>query len=214
MWLVFGAAGQLGRCLQAVLVERGIDHLACGREEVDITDPASVVAAVQRAAPSVIVNAAAWTNVDAAEDSETEAMAVNRDGARNVAEAAAGAAARLVHVSTDYVFTGAGPDPIAESEPANPVNAYGRTKWAGEEAVRAAHPGGALVVRTAWLYSEHGRNFARTMAARAIVGEAVRVVDDQHGTPTSARDLAEHIVDLVEAGIRTGQYHGLSLIHI
>ena len=208
MWLLLGANGQLGRCLRAALVARGIDHVACSRGDTDITDPVAVDGLVERVVPSVIVNAAAWTNVDAAEGREVEAEVVNRDGARIVAEAAADASATLVHVSTDYVFSGTGPGPIAESEPANPVNAYGRTKWEGEQAVRAAHPRGALVVRTAWLYSAHGRNFARTMAARALAGDAVRVIDDQHGAPTSADDLAGHIIDLVTAGVGAGTYHG------
>ena len=208
MWLVFGASGQLGRCLQTALSVRNLDHRMCDRRDADITDPSSVAATVERIRPSVIVNAAAWTDVDAAEKREHEALAVNRDGARHVAEAAARVGASLVHVSTDYVFAGTGSEPIPETAGAHPLNVYGRTKWHGEEAVRRAHPDGSVVVRTAWLYSEHGRNFARTMVARALAATEVRVVDDQHGAPTSAADLAHHIIDLVEAGIRTGTHHG------
>lgn len=208
VWLVFGATGQLGRCLQTALSARNLDHRMSDRRDADITDPVSVTSAVERTRPTVIVNTAAWTDVDAAEDHEHEALAVNRDGARHVAEAAARVGATLVHVSTDYVFAGTGSEPIPETAGAHPLNVYGRTKWHGEEAVRRAHPDGSVVVRTAWLYSAYGRNFARTMAARALGSVAVKVVDDQHGTPTSADDLAHHIIDLVEAGIRTGTHHG------
>lgn len=208
MWLVLGAEGQLGRCLQVALDEYGASHIAATRRDVDITDPSSVHHAFTTWRPSVVVNCAAWTAVDDAEANEGAALAVNCNGARVIAEASAAIGAKLVHVSTDYVFSGRGNSPIAEDASCAPLNAYGRTKWEGEKAVMAAHPDGSIVVRTAWLYSAHGKNFARTMVARALAGSSVRVVDDQHGQPTSADDLAAHIIDLINASVAPGIYHG------
>jgi dTDP-4-dehydrorhamnose reductase len=207
-WLVLGGNGQLGRSLQEVLTERGIEHVALGSGDCDITDPASVAAALVHSRPDVVVNCAAWTAVDAAESHEPEALLVNAIGAGNVGRACREIRARLVHVSTDYVFPGNQHGPYGEDDPTGPASAYGRTKLQGEQAVASEHADGSYIVRTAWLYGPHGGNFAKTMLRRALAGAAVRVVDDQHGQPTLSTDLARHIVDLVTTGAPAGTYHG------
>lgn len=208
MWLILGGEGQLGRCLQQTLSAKDLDFVAVGKNKVDITRKDEVTNFVQQTAPTVIVNAAAWTAVDAAEDDEGAAHAVNAMGAAHVAHAAHLTNAQLVHVSTDYVFSGLAQSPISEDAPCAPVSAYGRTKLAGEEAVRANYTHGSLIVRTAWLYSSFGANFALTMARRALTHQPVRVVNDQFGQPTFAHDLAEHIAQLVLHKAPGGVYHG------
>lgn len=208
MWLIIGGLGQLGSALAVELSLRGIEHVLVDRPAIDITDTESTLREVKRVSPDVIVNTAAWTAVDAAEDNEAEAMRVNCDGARNVALAAREAGARLVHISTDYVFGGDADDPYEEDEPARPRSAYGRTKHAGDVAVMAAYPERSIIVRTAWLYSEFGHNFVKTMVRQALAGNPVRVVDDQTGQPTYARDLASHIIDLIGHDVPAGTYHG------
>lgn len=207
-WLVTGGDGQLGRCLVSELSSRGIEHVAVDRADLDIVDPIAVESFVADIEPTVVVNTAAWTAVDDAEDHESLAASVNTDGARNVARSARRAGAALVHVSTDYVFDGQSGVPYDEEAPMAPSSAYGRTKAAGETAVRDEHGDTALIVRTAWLYSRHGRNFCKTMVGRALAGESVRVVADQSGQPTHAGDLAVHIADLVASGAPAGTYHG------
>ena len=169
---------------------------------------ADVSSVMRNVNPSVVINAAAWTAVDAAEDNEDAAYEINCLGAGRVASVAAGIGAKLVHISTDYVFSGESDRPFREDDAPAPVGAYGRTKLAGEIAVRLAHPHGAVVVRTAWLYSQFGSNFARTMARKALANQPVRVVADQHGQPTLATDLAFHVVDLINGGVPAGVYHG------
>ncbi|UOE44479.1 dTDP-4-dehydrorhamnose reductase [Agromyces larvae] len=203
-WLITGASGMLGRDLQAALA--GQDVTALGRAELDVTDAAAVRAAV--AGHDVIVNCAAYTKVDDAETHEAEAYAVNATGTGLLAAAAAEAGAKFVTVSTDYVFDGHATEPYAEDRPRDPINAYGRTKAAGEELALAAHPDGAYVVRTAWLYGEHGPNFAATMLKLAATKDSWSVVDDQVGQPTWTADLAAQIIALVDADAPAGVYHG------
>jgi dTDP-4-dehydrorhamnose reductase len=200
-WLITGAAGMLGRDLCAVLAAAGeTDVVAAGRDDLDITDAAAVRSAVDGA--DVVVNAAAWTNVDGAETDEAAATAVNGYAVRNLAETAG---KRLIQVSTDYVFDGAAAAPYAEEAPRVPINAYGRGKAIGEQAALSA---GGFVVRTAWLYGEHGLNFVRTMLRLAASRETVDVVDDQVGPPTWSYALAGQIVALARSGASPGVYHG------
>ena len=208
MWLVLGGDGQLGQSLQRSLESCDLLFTALSRRDVDITKMHEMSAAVKDLSPTVIVNAAAWTAVDAAEDDEGSAYNVNCLGARRVAVVAAAHEATLVHVSTDYVFSGSSTTPFREDDEPAPVGAYGRTKLAGEQAVRLAHPDGSLIVRTAWLYSQFGHNFAKTMARKAKALQPVRVVNDQCGQPTLATDLAGHIIDLVAKKAPAGTYHG------
>jgi len=205
-WLVVGAGGMLGRDLVAALAGRDVTALT--RAELDVTDGSAVEKAV--ASHDIVVNAAAWTAVDAAEEHEPEAFAVNALGPAHLAAACARTGARLVHMSTDYVFPGDATAPYAEDAPVGPRSAYGRTKAAGEWAVRAALPDRSWVVRTAWLYGEHGPNFVKTMVRLEGEKETLDVVDDQRGQPTWSRDVARHIVALVDAGGPVGVYHATS----
>jgi len=204
-WVVVGAGGMLAHDLLAVLRAAGADVVAARRADLDVTDAAATAAVVRGA--DVVVNCAAWTAVDDAETHEAEAFRVNAVGAAHLARAAHASGARIVHVSTDYVFDGRATAPYAEDAPLAPVSAYGRTKAAGEWAVRAEAPD-HLVVRTAWLYGAHGACFPRTMARLAADRDELTVVDDQVGQPTWTRDLADLIVRLVAAGAPAGTYHG------
>lgn len=202
--LITGANGMLGRDLQAALAGHDVTVLA--RADLDVTDAAAVATVVR--GHDAVVNCAAYTKVDDAETHEDLAYAVNAIGPANLAVACAETGARLVTVSTDYVFDGNATEPYAEDLPRDPINAYGRTKAAGEELALAAHPSGTYVVRTAWLYGRHGPNFAQTMLNLAKSKESWSVVDDQLGQPTWTADLAAQIVTLLEAGAPAGIYHG------
>lgn len=181
----------------------GSDVELIRRDRLDITDADAVRDAVRGRA--AVINAAAYTAVDRAEEHEDDAFAVNATGARNIAVACAETNARLIHVSTDYVFDGQATSHYAEDAPTGPVSAYGRTKLAGERAVLEAHPTGASVVRTAWLYGAGGPSFLATMLAKARSGDPVSVVTDQMGQPTWTRDVAFRIRDLLDAP--AGTYH-------
>ncbi|PZQ89681.1 MAG: dTDP-4-dehydrorhamnose reductase [Leifsonia xyli] len=202
-YLIAGAGGMLGRDLQRALEGREVRALT--RAELDITDASSVADAVRGI--DVVINAAAYTAVDAAESDEDTAFAINATGAGNLARAAADAGARIVQLSTDYVFRGDADAPYPEDAPLDPLGAYGRTKAAGERMVREAHPAPHLV-RTAWLYGEHGASFPRTMLRLASERETVEVVTDQLGQPTWTLDLANAIVALLDADAPAGSYHG------
>ena len=209
-WLVTGAAGMLGRDLTALLAARHGEFTAFARADLDLTDADAVTAAVSSVKPDVVVNCAARTAVDAAEEHEAEALAVNGRGAGHLAAACANAGALLVHPSTDYVFDGHACAPYAEDAPTAPAGAYGRTKLAGEQAVRAALPDASYIVRTAWLYGAHGKNFVKTMLRLAGNGTAPGVVADQHGQPTWTADVAERIHALVTTAAPPGVYHATS----
>lgn len=205
-WLVTGAGGMLGRDVLEVL--SGDDVTGLTRAELDITDAAAVSAAVSGV--DVVVNAAAWTDVDGAEAAEEAATRTNGLGPRVLAEACRAAGARLVQVSTDYVFDGQASTPYAEDAPLAPRSAYGRSKAAGERAVRDALPDAAYVVRTAWLYGEHGGSFVRTMLRLEAEKETLDVVDDQRGQPTWSLDVARQIAALARAEAPAGTYHATS----
>jgi dTDP-4-dehydrorhamnose reductase len=209
-WLVTGAAGMLGRDLTALLTARDAEFTALLRADLDITDAAATTATVAAVKPDVVVNCAAWTAVDAAEEHEAEALAINGQGAANLAAACAEAGALLVHPSTDYVFDGHAGEPYAEDAPTAPAGAYGRTKLAGEQAVRAALPDASYIVRTAWLYGAHGKNFVKTMLRLAGNGTAPGVVADQHGQPTWTADVAAQIYALIDTQAAPGIYHATS----
>ena len=213
-WLVTGASGMLARDLLSRLGVAGLDAVGLTRAEFDVTDPDSVTAAVERHRPAVVVNCAAWTAVDAAEEREAEALAVNGAGPAHLAEACRDAGAVLLHVSTDYVFGGNASSPYPEDAPCAPGSAYGRTKLAGERAVLDTLPATGYVVRTAWLYGAGGPNFVRTMIKLEAARDTLDVVDDQRGQPTWAADLADRLVRLGTAALAgtapAGVYHGTS----
>lgn len=203
-YAITGAAGMLGQDLQRAL--EGRDVTAFTRSDLDITDAAACTKALEGF--DVIINAAAYTAVDDAETNEAAALAINGAGVENLAKAAAATNAKFVHVSTDYVFKGDATQPYGENDPRDPINAYGRTKAAGEEAALAVHPEGTYIVRTAWLYGAGGPNFAKTMVKLAGSHPEITVVNDQLGQPTYTRDLAAQIVKLVDADAPAGIYHG------
>lgn len=208
-WLITGGSGQLGIAVSQELSERGILFTAWGSEDLDITQGPTVRDFVSQLSPKVIVNCAAWTDVDGAESNEPAASRVNRDGAENVAMAAKHCGAKLIHLSTDYVFSGKGKAPWQVDDRINPQSAYGRTKGEGENRVRATYPENSSIVRTAWLYSHWGKNFAKTMTHLALNGDdEVRVVNDQMGQPTSALDLAKQLIELGLSSSPAGIYHG------
>ena len=207
-WLVVGANGQLGKALSVVLGERGISFRAWGSEDIDIRSALLTMQYISALKPAVIVNAAAWTDVDGAEGNADSAYAVNAEGALNLAIAAKAVGAVLAHVSTDYVFSGVGATPWKEDDLRAPVSVYGKSKAAGEVAVLSHYAEASYIFRTAWLYSQWGKNFAKTMTRLALLGEnEVRVVDDQVGQPTSSLDLASQIIDTVVAKLPFGIYH-------
>lgn len=200
----------LGQDMVTCLERDGETVLAVTRADLDITDRAAVTATVLGGRPDIVVNCAAWTAVDEAEAHEDEAFEVNGDGARLVAEACAASGARLIHISTDYVFAGDARGPYSEHDRCAPRTAYGRTKLAGERAVAELLPGAGYIVRTAWLYGAHGPNFVRTMIGLERDRAAVDVVDDQHGQPTWAMDVAGQVIALVRARAPAGVYHATS----
>ena len=185
MILVFGRTGQVARELALLAPQARF----LGRDAADLAQPAACAEAIRALRPAAVINAAAWTAVDRAEAEEPAARVVNAEAPAAMARACAGIGAPLVHLSTDYVFDGAGTAPFAPDHPTSPLNAYGRTKLAGEEAVRAA--GGVhAILRTSWVFSAHGANFVRTMLRLGAERPVLRVVADQTGGPTPAGAIA------------------------
>ena len=202
--LVTGGNGQVGRSITDLLGDQRFQHLTVSvadRATCDITNPDAVRRAIERFNPSVIVNAAAYTAVDASETDEAAAMLVNCDG---VAHLAAQTGRRLIHLSTDYVFDGTKDGWYMESDPVAPLGVYGTSKWQGEQAART-NPD-HLILRTAWVYAAHGHNFVKTMLRLGAKRGNLRVVADQIGCPTSAHDIADAILRLVDIDA-TGTYH-------
>lgn len=189
--LVAGRSGQLARSL-AALRPADFEFVTVGRPDLDLADPAGIGAAIGRLDPFAVVNAAAYTAVDKAETDEAAAFAINCEGAGALAAAAAVHGVPIVHISTDYVFSGSKGSPYEESDRPDPQGAYGRSKLAGERAVAAANPA-HVILRTAWVYSPYGHNFLKTMMRLAGERDVVRVVDDQIGAPTYAPDIAAGI---------------------
>lgn len=208
--LLTGARGQLGAELARALREHG-DVVATDRRTLDVADPDAIVAAVRGARPDLIVNAAAYTAVDLAEKETAAAYAVNARAVGILAEEAKRLGTVLIHYSTDYVFDGTRTTPYPEDAPANPLNAYGASKLAGERAI-AAVGGHALVLRTSWVYGLYGRNFLVTIRRLAAEREELRIVADQVGVPNWTRALAQASARIVAAGLpalaeRPGLYH-------
>lgn len=205
--LVTGREGQVARALaERGAGKEGLDLVFVARPQFDLGDLETIRATVLQVRPEIIVSAAAYTAVDNAEDDEAAAHAANAVAPGILAGEARAIGARIIHISTDYVFDGSGERAWRETDPVGPLGAYGRTKLAGEEAVRAATPD-HLILRTAWVYSPFDRNFVRTMLRLAEIRDELTVVDDQHGNPTSALDIADailHVLDAWKTGARTG----------
>jgi dTDP-4-dehydrorhamnose reductase len=203
--LVTGAAGMLGQDVVAAASQAGHDVLALARRDLDITDADAVRRTVLDAQAAAVVNCAAWTDVDGAEAHEEEATVVNGTAVGHLADAAAQAGAHLIHVSTDYVFPGDSAEPYVESDAVDPPSAYGRSKLAGEIAVRERAPRHAIV-RAAWVFGPGGKNFVDTMRRLASERDEVTVVDDQVGCPTYTGHLATALLEVAERGL-TGTLH-------
>ncbi len=203
--LLAGAKGQLGRCLQNMVPDKE-SMLALGSQDLDISNPQAVIETAKQFQPDIIINAAAYTAVDKAESEPQRAAAVNTHGPENLALAAKAVGARLVHVSTDYVFDGSGTEPYVESDAVNPLGVYGQTKLAGELLVRSILPD-AIIVRTAWVFSEYGNNFVKTMLRLAKDRSELGIVADQVGCPTYAGDIATAILKMLEGNAAGGIYH-------
>lgn len=204
--LLTGAGGQLALEIKR-LMPPNVRLIALGRGELNITDRSTVKARLQHEQPDVVINGAAYTAVDAAEANREIAYAVNRDGAANLAIACAHTHARLIHISTDFVFDGKKGTPYVPDDRPNPLSVYGASKWAGEQAVMETNAAHSLIIRTAWVYSMHGRNFLKTMLRLMTEREELNVVADQHGTPTSTAVLAQAVWDTAFEPQYTGIHH-------
>lgn len=204
--LVVGETGQLARELARAAWAPGVELTFAGRDIVDLARPETATAVVAALKPDVVVNAAAYTAVDKAESDADQAFLVNRDGPAALARAAAMVGAPMIHVSTDYVFDGTKDGAYAEDDPVAPVSVYGRSKEAGERAVREAAER-HIILRTAWVYSPFGNNFVKTMLRLGAEREELRVVADQRGCPTAAADIAAAIVRLAAADHGWGTFH-------
>jgi dTDP-4-dehydrorhamnose reductase len=215
--LITGAAGQLGRDVSAVLA-RSYETISLTRETGDITNKQQIIDEVSFHQPIAVINCAAFTDVDGAESNQEMAFRINAEGAENIALACKQTGARMIHISTDYVFDGSSQRPYVENDATNPLNQYGKSKLAGEERVAAVLPN-HLILRTAWVYGQFGKNFVKTMLklgqdwrSRSESGEKpqpIKVVNDQTGNPTWTLDLSEQIHALIAADI-TGIVHATS----
>ncbi|HEY0673038.1 MAG TPA: dTDP-4-dehydrorhamnose reductase [Longimicrobiales bacterium] len=203
--LVTGAGGLLGRALQTTLPDLGLPVIALTHDQLDVTDTEQTAAAIGHHQPGVVINCAAYTRVDDAEANEQAAYRVNALAVEALAAICARHRIRLVYPSTDYVFDGNSAQPYKPADVPHPINAYGRSKLAGEEKARAA--GDHLIIRTSWLFGGGGSNFVRTIANRLHAGEALRIVNDQTGRPTCAHDLAQGIGKLLVSEVPSGTYH-------
>lgn len=203
--LVTGGSGQLGYDVCLELERRGIEYIAPSSKEMDITDADAVREQISAYQPDAVIHCAAWTAVDAAEDVPEQAFAVNEGGTRNIALACREIGAKMLYISTDYVLPGTGTHFYEPDDPTGPVNVYGRSKLAGELAVKELLEK-YFIVRTSWVFGEHGNNFAKTMLRLAETRDEVSVVCDQIGSPTYTVDLAPLLCDMVETE-RYGIYH-------
>jgi dTDP-4-dehydrorhamnose reductase len=206
-WGITGGSGQLARSLVNFLNQREIPHIAWSRADLDISD-LTAINKIKESKISVLINCAAWTDVDGAEDETKKALLVNKVGAENVALAARELEIPLIHISTDYVFSGNGQRPWKVNDDTVPTTQYGMTKLMGEEAIRDIWPDKGIILRTAWLYGPYGKNFAKTIL-RKILGtkDPIRVVNDQLGQPTSTVDLAKQILRCIDLECPPGIYH-------
>lgn len=206
-WGITGGSGQLAKSLVNLLNQREIPHIAWSRADLDISD-LTAIDKIKESKVSVLINCAAWTDVDGAEDETKKALLVNKVGAENVALAARELEIPLIHISTDYVFSGNGQRPWKVNDDTVPTTQYGMTKLMGEEAIRDIWPDKGIILRTAWLYGPYGKNFAKTIL-RKILGtiDPFGVVNDQLGQPTSTVDLAKQILRCIDLKCPPGTYH-------
>jgi dTDP-4-dehydrorhamnose reductase len=207
-WLITGANGQLGRCIQKTLDAQGINFVALSRTDLDITNTSLVKESIHSIGPDVVINTAAYTNVEQAEVDSAEAFKINQLGVANIAIASKSIGARLVHFSTDYVFSGKKSSPWEIDDITEPISVYGESKLAGEFEILKEYPENSVIIRTAWLYSNFGKNFYKTILNKALnSSEHLEVVNDQYGQPTSALELAELTVRAATNKVEAGTFH-------
>lgn len=211
MILVTGASGQLGHALAQRLAIRSTEYNAVQRPDFDFEKPETIKTCFEKAKPDFVINAAAYTAVDKAETEQEAARAGNHTGPLRLAQLCAAVDIPFIHVSTDYVFDGNKGSPYLETDPTSPTGIYGATKRDGEEAIMASGAK-AIILRTAWVYADHGKNFAKTMLSAGRKMPTLRVVADQRGTPTAAGDLADAILQIINQISKTGwlpEYRGI-----
>ena len=205
--LILGSNGQLGRSLTSSQWDTDVEILSLTRNELDVTNFEKVNNFLSESKPEVVINATAWINVPAAESDSDGAYWLNSDAVGNLASLCQLIGALLVHVSTDYVFDGKKQAPYTESDATSPLNVYGKSKLAGEKAIQNSGLKDFYIVRTSWLYSRYGKNFVKTIANKALNGEASSITNDQFGVPTYAGDLAKGIQSLISSKPESGVYH-------
>lgn len=205
--LLIGGSGQLGHSLQEVEWGPSIEVFAPSSRELDVRIPSAVSRYIAHTQPSFVINASAWTNVPGAEIEYDEALKLNSEAVKNIAIACKENKSALVHISTDYVFDGLKSAPYRESDLCNPLNAYGKSKLAGEQEIVSSGLQDYFIIRTSWLYSKHGKNFVKTISRKALAGDPVSITNDQYGSPTFAGDLASAIVALVSDSPGSGIYN-------
>ena len=207
--LIVGASGQLGRSLQDAFSAREIDFLALSREDLDICNEEKVYETVANSNADVVINSAAYTDVEEAERDSEQAYKINEIGVRNLARASRKNNSKLINFSTDYVFSGLITKPWHVDSKANPITVYGKSKLAGENVVMKEYLENSLIIRTAWLYSPYGKNFYKTILNLALKNsEPVKVVNDQIGQPTNALDLSNLVISALDRNVPSGIYHG------
>ena len=205
--LLLGGSGVLGSEVLYRLQLIDVDYVAPPSSDLDIRDKLKLQNFVREFKPNWIINCTAWTNVDAAEDSFQAALELNEGAVRNIVEAAREFNSKIVHISTDYVFDGTSSEPYDENNQVKPLNKYGESKLRGENVLIDSIPTMSFIIRTSWLYGKSGKNFVKTISAKALRNESSQVVDDQIGSPTSARDLANAIISLIGNPPKPGIYN-------
>ena len=209
--LITGAHGQVGKELTHIATERGYEVLAAGSTELDITQAQNVERYINNFKPDIVINAAAYTAVDKAEEEQNLAYAINKNGAQNIASACKSLNIPLLHISTDYVFDGSNSEPYKEEDNVSPLGVYGKSKWQGEEAIRL-NLTNHIILRVAWVFGTHGNNFVKTMLRLGNERDELNVVADQYGGPSPAKNIAETLIDLVadyqkNKILKWGTYH-------
>ena len=206
-WAITGGSGQLSRSLVDLLDKEGVPYIAWSHKDLDVADDSSI-SVIKETSPDLLINCAAWTNVDAAEDFPEKATRVNQVGPRNMARAAKELKIPLIHISTDYVFSGQSRQPWSTDSKTEPMSTYGLSKLLGEKEISRNLDGNFYILRTAWLYGPYGRNFSKTILKKALTSkDSINVVNDQIGQPTTTKSLAEQIFKVAQQNIPSGTYH-------
>ena len=206
-WAITGGSGQLSRSLVDLLDKEGVPYIAWSHKDLDVADDSSI-SVIKETSPDLLINCAAWTNVDAAEEFPEKATRVNQVGPRNMARAAKELKIPLIHISTDYVFSGQSRQPWSTDSKTEPMSTYGLSKLLGEKEISKNLDANFYILRTAWLYGPYGRNFSKTILKKALTSkDSINVVNDQIGQPTTTKSLAEQIFKVAQQNIPSGTYH-------